>query len=99
MAGNRRRRELRQRLNDTAVAFGEAMRSSDEEEIEEEGKEEEEDVIQTYLRRKEKCDALGLDVAQVFPNSLRSGLAAQQPAESSDDEDADEVTQPTQQTP
>lgn len=41
MAGNRRRRELRQRLNDTAVAFGEAMRSSDEEEIEEEGKEEE----------------------------------------------------------
>jgi capsid protein len=34
--------------------------------------EEEEDVIQTYLRRKEKCDALGLDVAQVFPNSLRT---------------------------
>ena len=59
--------------------------------------EEEADVIETYLRRKQKCDALGLDVAQVFPNSLRSGLAAQQPAESSDDEDADEVTQPTQQ--
>jgi capsid protein len=57
--------------------------------------EEEEDVIQTYLRRKEKCDALGLDVAQVFPNSLRSGLAAQQPAESSDDDGA--PTQPTQQ--
>lgn len=35
MAGNRRRRELRQRLNDTAEAFGEAMRSSDEEEIKE----------------------------------------------------------------
>jgi len=56
--------------------------------------EEEEDVIQTYLRRKEKCDALGLDVAQVFPNSLRSGLAAQQPAESSDD-DADS-TEPSE---
>ncbi|MCX6964769.1 MAG: phage portal protein [Verrucomicrobia bacterium] len=50
--------------------------------------EEEADVIETYLRRKQKCEALGLDVAQVFPNSLRSGLAAQQPAESSDD-DAD----------
>jgi capsid protein len=43
--------------------------------------EEEDDVIDTYLRRKAKCDALGLDVSQVFPNSLRNGIAAQQPAE------------------
>lgn len=53
--------------------------------------EEEEDVIQTYLRRKQKCEALGLDVEKVFPNTLRNGLAAQQPAEDTqDDEDDDE---------
>jgi hypothetical protein len=49
--------------------------------------EEEDDVIDTYLRRKAKCDALGLDVSQVFPNSLRNGIAAQQPAEPDDDEE------------
>jgi lambda family phage portal protein len=48
--------------------------------------EEEDDVIDTYLRRKAKCDALGLDVSQVFPNSLRNGIAAQQPAEPDADE-------------
>ena len=59
--------------------------------------EEEEDVIQTYLRRKEKCDALGLDVSEVFPNALRRGIAAQEPAEPSDVPDpSDEPTQPTQ---
>jgi capsid protein len=49
--------------------------------------EEEDDVIDTFLRRKAKCDALGLDVSQVFPNSLRNGIAAQQPAEPDDDEE------------
>jgi hypothetical protein len=48
--------------------------------------EEEDDVIDTYLRRKAKCDALGLDVSQVFPNSLRNGIAAQQPAEPDGDD-------------
>jgi capsid protein len=34
--------------------------------------EEEEDVIQTYLRRKQKCDALGIDFDEVFPNNART---------------------------
>lgn len=48
--------------------------------------EEEEDVIQTYLRRQAKCQALGLDVTQVFPNSLRDPSIAAAPSETSDDE-------------
>lgn len=40
---------------------------------------EEDDVIQTALRRKEKCEAAGLTFEQVFPNSIRSGIAAQTP--------------------
>ena len=40
---------------------------------------EEDDVIETALRRKEKCEAAGLTFEQVFPNSIRSGIAAQMP--------------------
>jgi hypothetical protein len=47
---------------------------------------EEEDVIQTYLRRKAKCEALGLNISEVFPNALRNGIAAQQPAEPDGDD-------------
>jgi hypothetical protein len=53
--------------------------------------EEEDDVIDTYLRRKAKCDALGLNITEVFPNSLRNGIAAQQPAEPDGDEGAEAV--------
>jgi len=48
--------------------------------------EEEDDVIDTFIRRKAKCDALGLNISEVFPNSLRNGIAAQQPAEPDDDD-------------
>lgn len=41
---------------------------------------EEDDIIETALRRKEKCEAAGLVFEQVFPNTLRNGAAAQQPA-------------------
>lgn len=48
--------------------------------------EEEDDVIETYLRRKAKCDALGLDVSEVFPNSLRtSAPVATDTADTEDD--------------
>jgi capsid protein len=43
--------------------------------------EEEDDIIATALRRKEKCEALGLTYEQVFPNAIRNGVAAQMPAE------------------
>jgi capsid protein len=48
--------------------------------------EEEDDVIDTFLRRKAKCEALGLNISEVFPNSVSRGIAAQQPAEPDDDE-------------
>jgi lambda family phage portal protein len=51
--------------------------------------EEEEDVIQTYVRRQTKCQALGLDVTQVFPNKLRTD--APEPIE-----DAEEISTPAQ---
>jgi capsid protein len=49
--------------------------------------EEEDDVIDTFLRRKAKCDALGLNISEVFPNSVSRGIAAQQPAEPDADEE------------
>jgi capsid protein len=48
--------------------------------------EEEDDVIDTFIRRKAKCEALGLNISEVFPNSLRNGIAAQQPAEPDGDD-------------
>jgi hypothetical protein len=56
--------------------------------------EEEDDVIDTYLRRKAKCDALGLNITEVFPNTLRNGIAAQQPAEPDPDESTPPPAQP-----
>jgi hypothetical protein len=49
--------------------------------------EEEDDVIDTFLRRKAKCEALGLNISEVFPNSVSRGIAAQQPAEPDADEE------------
>ena len=46
--------------------------------------EEEEDVIQTFLRRKAKCESLGLNISDVFPNSIRSGALAQMPQDAAD---------------
>ena len=55
--------------------------------------EEEQDVIDTYLRRQAKCQALGLDVTQVFPNSLRtpspSASAIDETTEEEDTTEAD----------
>jgi len=35
---------------------------------------EEDDIISAHIRRKQKCEALGLDVSQVFPNSLSAPI-------------------------
>jgi hypothetical protein len=57
--------------------------------------EEEDDVIDTFLRRKAKCEALGLNISEVFPNALRNGIAAQQPAEpDADEEPSQPLAQP-----
>jgi len=54
--------------------------------------EEEQDVIDTYLRRQAKCQALGLDVTQVFPNSLRTpSPSASAIDETTDEEDTTEA--------
>ena len=52
--------------------------------------EEEEDVIQTFLRRKAKCESLGLNISDVFPNSIRSGALAQMPQDAADTTDSNQ---------
>ena len=54
--------------------------------------EEEEDVIQTYLRRKQKCEALGLEIEEVFPNKLHTPDTA-----SVDPSSPQEISTPTPQ--
>ena len=49
--------------------------------------EEEQDVIDTYLRRQAKCQALGLDVTQVFPNSLRTPSPSSTASDEAEDEE------------